>query len=57
MEEKLTKKEMLKMLDEMIKSFDNLPQHAMLSFVTQSELCSVLMLLSAILRSDCIDES
>lgn len=57
MEEKPTKKELLDMLDEMIKSFDNLPTHAMLSFVTQSDLCSALMLVSAILRSDCTDDT
>lgn len=53
-----SKKELLDMLAELIKSFDRLPAHAMSSSVTQSDLQSVLVLLLAIFRADsCIDES
>lgn len=49
---KPTKNDMLEMLDEMIKSYERLPQHAMLTSVTQADLLSVLLLFSSILRSD-----
>jgi hypothetical protein len=48
---KPSKKEMLDMLDEMIKSYENLPQHAMLSPVTHADFVSLLLLLSSIFRS------
>ena len=47
-----SKKEMLAMLDEMIKSYENLPQVAMSKPVTHYDLLSVLLLVSSILRSD-----
>lgn len=46
------KKELLDMLDEMRKNIDQLPSHAMLSPVTHCDFSSLIMLLSAILRSD-----
>src|SRR5260221_11915794 len=49
---KPTKKEMLDMLDEMIKNIENLPQHAMLLPITHADHCSLLILLSAILRAE-----
>lgn len=47
---KPTKKEMLSILDDMIKSYENLPQHAMLNPITHADFCSLLLLLSSILR-------
>lgn len=49
---KQDKKELLEILDEMIKSYERLPQHAMLQPITHADLCSVMMLLSSILRLD-----
>lgn len=46
-----TREEKLEMLDNMIKSFENLPQHALLTPATQADLYSVLLLFSSILRS------
>ncbi len=45
------REELLQMLDEMIKSYENLPQHAMLAPITHSDFCSSLMLLLGIFRS------
>lgn len=50
---KPNKKELLNMLEEMIKSYERLPEHAMLSPVTQSDLVASLLLLLSILRCDC----
>ena len=47
-----SKKDLLDMLEEQIKSIDNLPSHALQSFVTNSDLQAVLVLLLAILRAD-----
>jgi hypothetical protein len=49
---KITRKELLEMLDEIIKRFEDLPQHAMITPITHSDFCSLLLLLSAIFRSD-----
>lgn len=51
-QEKPTKKELLEMLDEMVKSYDNLPPQAMNAPVTNYDMSSALLLLSAILRAD-----
>lgn len=48
---KPSRQELLEMLDEMIKSYDRLPQGAMIAPVTQADLLSVLMLMSALFRS------
>jgi len=49
---KPTKKELLDMLEGIIKSYENLPQHAMASFVTNYDLYSSLLLLFSILEED-----
>lgn len=49
---KPSKKDLIDMLLEMSKSYDNLPEHAMYSPVTHSDLVSVLTLLGAIFKSD-----
>jgi hypothetical protein len=46
------KEELLEYLDEMIKSYEILPQHAMMAPITHYDHQSLLILLSAILRSD-----
>jgi hypothetical protein len=43
--------DLMSMLDEMVKTYENLPQNAMTSPITHYDLLSVLLLLSAILRS------
>ncbi|SRR5260221_7262315 len=52
-----TKPELLNMFDEFIKSIETLPQVAMNTSINHYDLLSVLMLISAIFRSDCKDES
>lgn len=49
---KPTKKELLNMLEDQIKAFDNLPPHAMNNFVTHYDLYAALLLLSSILKED-----
>ena len=51
------KKKLLDILDEMIKTYENLPQGAMLTPVTNYDLVSVLLLVSALFRADCNEES
>jgi len=46
---KLTKKEILAQIDEMIKSIENLPAHAKLLPMTQYDFCSLLMMIHIIL--------
>ena len=50
--EKPDKKQLLDMLDEMIKSYDRLPENAMSAPVSNYDLASSLTLLLAILRSE-----
>lgn len=45
------KKELLSMLDEMIKNIENLPQVAMTNPITHYDFASALLLLSSILRA------
>jgi len=52
-----TKAELLNMLDGMIENIEKLPQQAMTTAVNQYDHISLLILLSAIFRSDCKDES
>jgi hypothetical protein len=47
---KVGRAELLDMLDEMVKNIDNLPRHAMDAPVTHSDLSSVLLLISKVLR-------
>ena len=49
---KLSKKELLEMLEEMIKSYEKLPPHAMFSYPSNSDLASALMLVLAVFRSE-----
>lgn len=49
---KPSREQLLEMLDEMIKSYDRLPQGAMIAPVTQADLLSVLLLFSALFASD-----
>lgn len=46
-----TREDKLKMLDEMIKSYENLPQNALNAPITGYDLLSALLLVSSILRS------
>lgn len=45
------KEELLRMLDEMIKNIENLPQHAMITPVNHYDFASALILLSSLFRS------
>lgn len=49
--EKLSKKELIDMLDEMIKAYDRLPQSAMANPVSNYDLVSALMLVSALFKA------
>ncbi len=51
-ENKPDKKQLIDMLDEMIKSYENLPQHVLYQPITHADLASSLLLISAILRAD-----
>lgn len=44
------KKELLKMLEDMIENIERLPPQAMLTAITHYDFCSALLLLSSILR-------
>lgn len=46
-----TREDKLKMLDEMIRSYENLPQNALNAPITGYDLLSALLLVSSILRS------
>ncbi len=46
-----TREDKLKMLDEMIKTYEGLPQHVMTMPITHYDFVSALLLLSSILRS------
>ena len=48
-----TKKEMIDMLDEMIKNIENLPREAMSTSINHYDFCSLMVLLSSIFRADC----
>jgi len=49
---KPTKQELLEMLDEMRKRIEELPMNAMFSPVTHADLCSLIMLMSAIFKAE-----
>ncbi len=49
---KPNKKQLLDMLDEMIKNIENLPSHVMTSPINHYDYCSLLLLLSSIFRSE-----
>ena len=46
------KKELIEMLDEMNNNIEKLPSHAMMTPITHYELSSLLILLSALFKSD-----
>ncbi len=51
------RKELLDMLSEMIKNIENLPQHVMSNPITHYDFCSLLILISALFRTDsCKDD-
>jgi hypothetical protein len=47
----IVKQDLLKELDELVNNIERLPQHAMMQPITHADFCSLLMLLSAILRA------
>ncbi len=49
---KPTKKELIDMLDEMVKNIERLPENAMSTPITHYDFVSLLLLLSSILRAD-----
>lgn len=52
---KPSKRELVDMLVEMNKNIENLPQHAMIGFITNYDLSALLILLEAIFRADLPD--
>lgn len=53
---KPSKKELLDMLEIMIKSYENLPAHAMITPITNYDFLSALLLLLAVFKSDCTED-
>lgn len=51
------KRELLGMLESMIKNIEALPQGAMLTSINHYDLCSALLLLLSIFRADCKEEN
>lgn len=49
---KPSRKELLEMFDEMIKSYENLPPLAMSTYVTHYDLLSSMLLVSSILKAE-----
>lgn len=47
-----SKEEIFESIAEILKSYENLPQHAMLLPINHYEFCSLLLLLQASLRAD-----
>ena len=54
---KPTKTELINMLEEMIKNIDGLPQHAMTSPINHYDFSSLLILLLALFKDDCISDN
>jgi len=52
-----TKAQLMDELKEMIDNIEKLPAHAKMSPINHYDFCSLLILLSAILRSDCKEAS
>lgn len=57
MSDKEKRKKLLDILDEMLKTYENLPQSAMIAPTTHYDLQSVLLLISALFRADCKEDS
>lgn len=51
-ENKPTKRELIDMLDEMIKNVEKLPLYAMTSPISHYDYCSLMILLSSLFKSD-----
>lgn len=51
-ESKPSRADMIMMLDEMVKSYENLPQAAMSQSVTHYDILSILLLVSALFKAD-----
>ncbi len=51
-----SKKEHLNIIEEMIKTYDNLPQNAMIQPVNHYDFCSLLILIASFLREDCKED-
>ncbi len=49
---KLNKKELINMLEEMIKNVENLPVYAMTTPITHYDYCSLMILLLAVFKAD-----
>ncbi len=49
---KPTKKDLLYMLDEMVKNIERLPAHAMITPINHYDFCSLIILLSSIFRTE-----
>lgn len=49
---KMTKKELIEMLDEMNRNIEKLPPHALISPINHYDFSALLILLSAILKSE-----
>lgn len=52
MTEKLSKSDKIKMIEEMLKSYENLPPHAMTLPINHYDYCSLLMLLLSLFKED-----
>lgn len=50
---KMTTEEILRALEDLIKSYENLPQHALLAPVSHADQLSLLMIVSSLFRSIC----
>lgn len=50
---KMTTEEILRALEEIIKSYENLPQHALLAPVSHADQLSLLMIVSSLFKSIC----
>lgn len=57
MSDKPSKKDLLSMLDEMVRNYENLPPHAAVMPITHYDLAASLILISELFRADCKDPS
>lgn len=52
MEKKPTKEDLIEMLDEMIKTYEGLPERAMMTAINHYDLLSFMYLVSAVVKSN-----
>lgn len=52
MDEKLSKKQLLDMLDEMVQNIENLPPHAMTLPITHYDFASLMLLIGALFKAE-----